>query len=140
MMRLRAARVPDHRAAIETPCRGLYTRHHRHLQTRVRTMTASSQGESITELLHRWRSGEQAALDALFPQVYAELHRTMRKWTADWVDTMKLPPGISRDDYVTILLATIIGVHQQWQIAHDEIDLGQTLDAFKALLINAQRK
>lgn len=71
-MPLRAVRA---RGAIETPRSALYTRRHRHLPTRVRTMTASSHGESITELLHRWRSGEQAALDALFPQVYAELHR-----------------------------------------------------------------
>jgi TetR/AcrR family acrAB operon transcriptional repressor len=70
---------------------------------------------------------------------YAELHGTMRKWTADWVDTMTLPPGVSRDDYVTILLGTIIGLHQQWQIARDEIDLDQTLAAFKAILLNAQQ-
>jgi TetR/AcrR family acrAB operon transcriptional repressor len=39
---------------------------------------------------------------------YAELHGTMRKWTADWVDTMTLPPGVSRGDHVTILLGTTL--------------------------------
>jgi len=70
---------------------------------------------------------------------YAELHRTMRKWTAAWVDTLKIPPGIDRDDYATIVLGAIIGAHQQWQIAPDEIDLDQTLAALKAVLMVPRR-
>ena len=75
MMRQWVVGWPYHRVAIETPRRGLYTRRYRHLKIPARAMVASTNGESITELLHRWRGGEQAALDALFPQVYAELHR-----------------------------------------------------------------
>jgi len=70
---------------------------------------------------------------------YAELHRTMRKWTAAWVDTLTIPPGVSRDDYATIVLGAIIGVHQQWQIAHDEIDLDQALAALAAVLVIPRR-
>ena len=29
----------------------------------------------VTQLLHAWRCGEQAALDKLIPLIYAELHR-----------------------------------------------------------------
>jgi RNA polymerase sigma factor (TIGR02999 family) len=36
---------------------------------------AVTDGESITQLLLRWRNGERDALDALMPQVYAELRR-----------------------------------------------------------------
>lgn len=32
-------------------------------------------GDVVTGLLHRWRSGDDAALDALLPMVYAELRR-----------------------------------------------------------------
>jgi RNA polymerase sigma factor (TIGR02999 family) len=32
-------------------------------------------GDVVTRLLHRWRSGDDAALDALLPLVYAELRR-----------------------------------------------------------------
>ncbi len=31
--------------------------------------------QDVTQLLHAWRDGEQAALDRLLPLVYAELHR-----------------------------------------------------------------
>lgn len=75
MMRQRLAGSRERSVAIETLRRRLYTRRHRYLNVTVRAMPASNHGESITELLHRWRGGEQAALDALFPQVYAELHR-----------------------------------------------------------------
>jgi len=70
---------------------------------------------------------------------YADLHRTMRKSTAIWFDTLAMPPGVSRDDYATVILGMIIGVHQQWQIARDEIDLDQTLAALKAILVSAQQ-
>jgi TetR/AcrR family transcriptional regulator, acrAB operon repressor len=69
---------------------------------------------------------------------YAELHRSMRKWTAAWVGTLTIPPGVSRDDYAAIILGAIIGVHQQWQIAHDEIDLDRTLAALAAILLSFQ--
>ena len=33
------------------------------------------QGESVTQLLLAWSDGDRAALDALLPLVYDELHR-----------------------------------------------------------------
>lgn len=38
------------------------------------------QEHEITELLAEWREGNQAALDNLYPLVYAELHRLARRY------------------------------------------------------------
>lgn len=38
------------------------------------------QEHEITELLAEWREGNQAALDDLYPLVYAELHRLARRY------------------------------------------------------------
>ena len=35
--------------------------------------------EDVTQLLHAWRSGDQAALERLIPLVYNELHRRARR-------------------------------------------------------------
>lgn len=44
-------------------------------------MNRPADGE-ITLLLDRWRDGEEAALDALMPLIYAELHRTAGAYMA----------------------------------------------------------
>jgi RNA polymerase sigma factor (TIGR02999 family) len=36
-------------------------------------------GHEITQLLHAWRRGDEAALDKLTPEVYRELHRVARR-------------------------------------------------------------
>jgi RNA polymerase sigma-70 factor, ECF subfamily len=41
-------------------------------------VTPTSDG--ITELLERWNNGEEAALDALMPLVYSELHNIARRY------------------------------------------------------------
>lgn len=41
-----------------------------------------SSAKPVTELLLRWRSGDAAALDALLPLVYDELHRLARHYLA----------------------------------------------------------
>jgi len=38
-------------------------------------MDASASGQSITQLLHRWSSGDRSALDQLMPVVYDQLHK-----------------------------------------------------------------
>lgn len=41
---------------------------------------AITQSNSVTQLLHDWRSGQGDALDKLTPLVYEELHRLARKY------------------------------------------------------------
>ncbi|WP_025738436.1 TetR family transcriptional regulator [Mycobacterium genavense] len=69
---------------------------------------------------------------------YAELHRTMRKWLKNWTEQMPLPAGVNRDDVVTVLTGAAIGIHQQWRVAPEEIDLDQTFAAFKAVFLKLQ--
>lgn len=65
---------------------------------------------------------------------YEEFHRAMRKWVMGWTDTLQMPAGVSHEECVTVVAGAIIGMHQQWRVAPDEIDLDKTLDALKAIL------
>jgi RNA polymerase sigma-70 factor, ECF subfamily len=40
----------------------------------------SSNSPELTELLHRWSDGDQAALEELTPVIYAELHRIAKRY------------------------------------------------------------
>ncbi len=40
----------------------------------------SSNSPELTELLHRWSDGDQAALEELTPFIYAELHRIAKRY------------------------------------------------------------
>jgi RNA polymerase sigma-70 factor, ECF subfamily len=40
----------------------------------------SSNNPELTELLHRWSDGDQAALEELTPVIYAELHRIAKRY------------------------------------------------------------
>ncbi|MCW2623328.1 helix-turn-helix domain-containing protein [Mycobacterium sp.] len=65
---------------------------------------------------------------------YAELHAAMRKWIADWTTTEATPRGVSREDFVTIVLAAIIGIHQQYRVDHDAINLDAAFSALHTIL------
>lgn len=65
---------------------------------------------------------------------YEEFHRAMRKWVMGWTDTLRMPAGVSREEWVTVVAGAIIGVHQQWRVAPDEVDVDKTLGALKAIL------
>jgi TetR/AcrR family acrAB operon transcriptional repressor len=65
---------------------------------------------------------------------YEEFHRTMRKWVMSWTDTLRMPAGVSREEWVTVVAGAIIGVHQQWRVAPNEVDLDKTLGALRAIL------
>jgi TetR/AcrR family acrAB operon transcriptional repressor len=68
---------------------------------------------------------------------YAELHRSMRKWLSGWTSGTKMPRGVRREEFTTLLTGAIIGVHQQWRIAPDDVDLDRTLGVLKAVFLRA---
>jgi TetR/AcrR family transcriptional regulator, acrAB operon repressor len=65
---------------------------------------------------------------------YEEFHRAMRKWVSSWTDSVELPNGVSREEFVIVLAGMIIGIHQQWRVAPNEVDLNSALAAMKAVL------
>lgn len=72
--------------------------------------------------LHRW---------------YADLHRALRERVRARVERIALPDGVGAEELSTVLLGTIMGVHQQWRIAPDTVDLERTYAVVGALLRSA---
>lgn len=69
--------------------------------------------------LHRW---------------YADLHAALRDQVRTSVEQAELPRGVGTEELSAILLGTIMGIHQQWRIAPDVIDLDRTYATAGALL------
>lgn len=65
---------------------------------------------------------------------YADLHRLMREGVRSWIDAAGLPPGTTPDDFAVVLLGTIIGIHQQWRMAPEAVDLDRAYDTLRAIL------
>ncbi|OBF28985.1 TetR family transcriptional regulator [Mycobacterium sp. ACS1612] len=71
---------------------------------------------------------------------YEEFHRAMRKWVTGWTDGLAMPAGVRREEFVTVVAGAIIGVHQQWRVAPDDVDLDKTLDALKAIIGDGSKR
>jgi RNA polymerase sigma factor (TIGR02999 family) len=67
--------------------------------------------QTVTRLLHRWRDGDEAALDALVPIVYDELRRLARLQMRDQAVGHTLQPtALVHDAY-----ARLVGVKLDWR-------------------------
>jgi len=65
---------------------------------------------------------------------YAVLHQAMRDKVRSWVALADLPAGIDAEELSAVLMGTFIGIHQQWRIAPDTIDLDASYSTVRALL------
>ena len=63
---------------------------------------------------------------------YGHLHYELRGLVRSWVEMSK--PSVGTEELSTILLGAVMGIHQQWRIAPDEIDLDRTYATLGALL------
>ncbi|MCP3804842.1 TetR/AcrR family transcriptional regulator [Allokutzneria sp. A3M-2-11 16] len=68
---------------------------------------------------------------------YADLHRALRGQVSAWVARADLPDGVGVEGLSTVVLGVIMGVHQQWRIAPDAVDLDATYATLGALLRSA---
>ena len=66
---------------------------------------------------------------------YAELHAVMRDLIAQWVTVDSMPVGISREAWATTVLGALMGVHLQWRIAPEAVDLDQAAAALRSLAL-----
>lgn len=106
---------------------------------------AATPGEGIDEVLRFVRQPATRLLITLLAEAvepdspvhdfYAELHRGMRKWVASWTHGSPLRPGVSHEEFALVLTAAIIGVHQQWRVAPDDIDLDRAFSTLKSVFL-----
>ncbi|WP_239654555.1 MULTISPECIES: TetR/AcrR family transcriptional regulator [unclassified Rhodococcus (in: high G+C Gram-positive bacteria)] len=64
---------------------------------------------------------------------YATLQANLRKWMGTWTASIAIPDGVSREDINAILVGTFIGLHQQWRISPDVVDLERGLLALGSI-------
>lgn len=72
--------------------------------------------------------------DSPLHQRYGDLHRALRDQVRSKVERADLPDGVGAEELSTVLLGAIIGVHLQWRIAPDAVDLDRTYSTVGALL------
>ncbi|WP_431972612.1 TetR/AcrR family transcriptional regulator [Nocardia sp. bgisy134] len=73
--------------------------------------------------------------DSPLTAVCADLQATLRKWLADSLGGVTLPSGMNEDTFITVVHGSIIGVHQQWRVAPEAIDLDTACAAIKTLFV-----
>ncbi|MGV0578485.1 helix-turn-helix domain-containing protein [Mycolicibacterium elephantis] len=54
---------------------------------------------------------------------YVQLHATLRKWLSSSIHDTDIPGGVSRENFAAVLIGAVIGVHQQWRVAPQQVDL-----------------
>lgn len=66
---------------------------------------------------------------------YVALHDQLRGVVKAWVDqSVQLPKSVSSDDLAIILVGAAIGIHLQYSMAPDQLDIDRTLDKLAELL------
>ncbi|UJW31997.1 TetR/AcrR family transcriptional regulator [Saccharothrix sp. AJ9571] len=72
---------------------------------------------------------------------YVELHRAMRAHIAAWAeqpyDGCGLPEGVTPDDVGVVVLGATMGIHQQWRLAPERVDLDRAFDSLQRILLAA---
>jgi TetR/AcrR family acrAB operon transcriptional repressor len=66
---------------------------------------------------------------------YAELHATIRDLFAQWVAAESLPAGVSRKAWATTVLGAVMGIHLQWRIAPEKVDIDQAGASLRSLVL-----
>jgi TetR/AcrR family acrAB operon transcriptional repressor len=66
---------------------------------------------------------------------YVAIHDTLRSHCKRWLDGFAPLAGVSTEALAVALVGAGIGIHQQWLVAPDRVDLGQSLAALRALVV-----
>ncbi|MEU6074106.1 TetR/AcrR family transcriptional regulator [Micromonospora sp. NPDC047074] len=65
---------------------------------------------------------------------YVEIHDTLRGHCKRWLDRFAPTVALSTDALAVAIVGAGIGIHQQWLVAPDRVDIGQSLAALRALV------
>ncbi|CAM2838322.1 TetR family transcriptional regulator [Saccharomonospora xinjiangensis] len=114
------------------------------LQSRTSALQPGTLHQALDALVEFTRSPEAKLFITLIAEAlepssalherYAFLHGALREQVRFWVEQTALPAGVGAEELSTILVGVVMGVHQQWRIAPDVVDLERTYAALGALL------
>ncbi|MEU0565126.1 TetR family transcriptional regulator [Nonomuraea sp. NPDC005983] len=65
---------------------------------------------------------------------YVEIHNTLRDLCRRWLESLPLPPGTSAEALAVTVVGAVIGIHQQWLLAPDRIDLAEAFAPLRLLV------
>jgi TetR/AcrR family acrAB operon transcriptional repressor len=68
---------------------------------------------------------------------YVALHDSLRGRCRRWLEQFPLPDGLPADALAVAVVGAGIGIHQQWLVAPDRVDIARSLGALSALVIAA---
>ncbi|MET7330120.1 TetR/AcrR family transcriptional regulator [Nonomuraea sp. NPDC005650] len=66
---------------------------------------------------------------------YARLHAALREGVLARIPAYALPPGIDPEAFTVLLVGAVIGVHAQWRVAPEAVNLDAVQTAMRALLL-----
>ncbi|WP_214416402.1 TetR/AcrR family transcriptional regulator [Sphaerisporangium fuscum] len=77
---------------------------------------------------------EAVEVDSPIREHYARLHAALRQGAQARIPPEALPAGTTREAFTVLLVGTIIGVHAQWRVAPEAVDLDAVQATIRALL------
>ncbi|GAA4059786.1 TetR family transcriptional regulator [Nonomuraea soli] len=80
---------------------------------------------------------EAVEADSPIREHYARLHAALRDGLGRHIPEGALPPGVGAEAFTVLLVGAVIGVHAQWRVAPEAVDLEAVGGALRALLLGA---
>ncbi|MEU1879208.1 TetR family transcriptional regulator [Streptosporangium sp. NPDC020072] len=77
---------------------------------------------------------EAVEADSPIRDHYARLHVALREAVRAWIPEHAVPPGTTPEAFTVVLVGTVIGIHAQWRITPETVDLEAVRTALRALL------
>ncbi|GII04089.1 TetR/AcrR family transcriptional regulator [Planobispora takensis] len=77
---------------------------------------------------------EAVEADSPIREHYARLHAALRQEVLARIPAGALPPGTTPEAFTVLLVGAVIGVHAQWRVAPEAVDLDAVHTAIRALL------
>ncbi|RVX41265.1 TetR family transcriptional regulator [Nonomuraea polychroma] len=77
---------------------------------------------------------EAVEVDSPIREHYARLHAALRQAVQARIPAHALPSGTTPEAFTVLLVGTVIGVHAQWRVAPEAVDLEAVRSAIRALL------
>ncbi|MET7459723.1 TetR/AcrR family transcriptional regulator [Nonomuraea sp. NPDC005501] len=77
---------------------------------------------------------EAVEVDSPIREHYARLHAALRQAVRARLPVQALPPGVTPEAFTVLLVGAVIGVHAQWRVAPEAVDLDAVQAAIRALL------
>ncbi|MFB9884535.1 TetR/AcrR family transcriptional regulator [Planobispora siamensis] len=77
---------------------------------------------------------EAVEVDSPIREHYARLHTALRQAVRARIPAQALPAGTTPEAFTVLLVGAVIGVHAQWRVAPEAVDLDAVGTAIRALL------